>query len=1137
LNKLIWKLTGSIRARVELEVKSHLKQNEAIRTERDPLMARGFRRALEGRTFLGFLWIYALVDTLCVLSQYFCSRYLPANYFAWLPILDSEIVPKDLPTYLAAIQAALIAIVAVPVGLITYIGQRDDSTREIELYYRQSLAHEVFSSSLALLVVLTVQLLWPAQLLLHHFVPHPVFELDLSVAHVAWLVLNLGIAAKFITISLRYVDPRQRQKIRRSHIVNCILPTHLRAHLKLFYYSNTALEFLPQQRRGGFDNPVILFGRSARLEGSKEECVKTFKSPTVLGDLHLRVLGLALRPWLTRSIESSAPRRPGAARFAPFIGFLPDLDHPVRGRSAWCVSQRCVPLRWHERQLIGLAFHLRRVGNADRTPISAADLLDDLVAHAIAAIDRAANSAYERAIEEALDFHGFLLDVYATIDVRGEAFSFAQVPGYIEAPQQEWIRPYFRLSQKAVSKISEDTSYAAAVAYLPFKLLLARRQTPARAVVTELLNFSTYYVHRLEQWLTEHRRQRSEDDEKPAGTADLAGSEVRAYTAVIRQFVGIWRDTLRMSDTLMRWQVERDAGPETWWRQFAQSWWYSETHLFNSAYLLGVAVRNNDRRAAIAYLDTLIKWPSYLPIHDRHDALFFPAAMLSPEVIELSWEEAQTTAQAASPWPNQRYGATELATELLFIAHDDVTLLAGAVLISWCLHNRANVPLTVNSARNIFNRHSDFQESGHTAGEVFNPPDFQHLLLQILRITSSQSHPSSDQYGVRLDGLVHRLDSLREPDVVPGEIYSPGTIFGQHGLRAAFLCILLARISDLDRRHSKSPRQPFAIDLTQVPNGQARSFSLGAALQQLQQELNHSETVTRLIAGVQALNPDQDFDDGVTRLKQVLTEAIASLEASRAHWLREAPLAPGRLGEIEGAIRQHVQDNFQTNCILAAAPVFSDEPSNRNDIQARYITGQIKGQLVELPIEPKQTSFDRMIAEQVGMLLAQSIWGGFFQQPRRRVDTGVSITSLSFWAQVVRHARTVGPGAFVLMSMADVTSVYQERLSSGARSHKALVFERRDPDGSKAHKGYRFSVNDVDVYAVDIQPRTVFIASELQLTSFELGPVPGAAVPFTATFIPQGEPHGEALRIEWAARTTWADTAIFELQARAAKAE
>jgi hypothetical protein len=1050
-------------------------------------------------------------------------------------MIDAEAIPKDLPTYLAAIQAALIVIVAVPVGLITYIGQRDDSTRAIELYYRESLAHEVFSSSLALLVVLTVQLFWPAQLLLHYFVPYPIFEIDFGWIHAAWLVANLVVVAHFITTSLRYVDPRARQSIRRSYIVNRALPFQLRHQLLRYYYFNSTAELLPHQSRGGLSYLTILFGRHAAVEGAKEELVKTFKAATVLYDLHLRILGLAVRPWCARSMQSAQLRRAGGGRSAPFMGFLPDLDLPLRGRTAWCVSNRSAPLRWREKQIIRMAFRLRRPGLPKRTQISPADLLDDLIGHAIAAIDRSAESAYDRAIDEILDFHGFLLDVYATIDPNGEAGSFAQVPGDIQTPQQEWIRPYYRLSQKAVSKISEDTSYARAVANVPFRLLLARPQTSARWVATELLNFSAYFVHRLENWLTEHRRLRSEASEGTLGTMDLAGSDVRGYTAVIRHFVGTWRDTLKMSDELMRWHIDQTAAPEIRWQQFARSWWYLETHLFNSGYLVGAAVRNDDSRGATAYLDTLLKWLNYLPIRERHDALFAPEAMLFPEIIELPWAEAQVKAQIASPWPEQQYDPIALADQLLFIEHDDVLLLTGSVFVSWCLHAGQSSELVARVVHNIFARHSDFEESGLSLGALLNPPSFWHLLLQILRIMSNSANPAGNAYGARLDRLVHRLDSLREPDVVPGEIYSPGTVFGQHGLRSAFLCVLLARISDVDRRKSASSNQPSTIDLTKIPDVQADSFGLSAALNQLQQELSDAPLAARLRPGVHAINPDQALDDAIARLKQVLEGVVGSLETAREEWLRSAPIATARLREIEVAIRQYVGTNFNAECILSTVPVFLSDPANEDEIETRFITGQIKGQLVELPLEPKVSGFDSAIAQQVNTLLMRSIWHHFFGRPRKQINAGVSITSLSFWVQAVRHAEGVGSRPFALLSAGDITAVFQELLGSRAQDTGALTFQRRNPERSKSDKGYRFSVDDMDVYVVDIQPGTIFIASEQKLASLELRLVPGSTAQFTVGFVPSGDPHGEALKIQWAARVVWANTPVIELQAATAK--
>lgn len=1135
MNRLVWKLTGSIRARVECEVKSHLRKNAAVRTARDGIFLRSFRRVFDKRTFAGFLWVYVGADFLCVLGQYLCSRLMPADYFSWLPLVGTEPIVKDLPIYLITVQAALIAIVAVPVGLITYIGQRDDSTREIQLYYRESLAHEVFSSSIALLVVLTVQLFWPAQLLLHHFVPFPVFEVDFSWIHAAWLVVNLSVVSLFIGTSLRYVDPRERQAIRRSYIVNRVLPQQLRSQLRLYYYFNAAAEILPNRPQGGLHDSVILFGRSAALDGVKEELVRAFRSPTILYDLHIRILGRALRPWMARSESNASSPRRGATRSAPFIGFVPDFDRPMRGLTAWCVSNRASPLTGYEKLLIWAAFCLRRFNGDAPAEISPADLLDDLIGHAIAAIDRSANSAWDRAIDEISDFHGFLLDVHATVAPDGAPGSYSLVPGYIQTPLQEWISPYYRLSQKAVSQISEDTSYATTVAYFPFKLLLARPEAPAPAVAAELLNFFTYYVHRLESWLTEHRRQRAEDSEKGGDVADLPGSDARSYSIVIRKFVGHWRDMLRMANEMMHWETDRHASAEVRWQQFARSWWYSETHLFNSAYLLAAAVQNDDGRGAAAYLDTLIKWPSYLPTHEPHDAMFAEDAMLSPEIVALPWAEAHTKAECASPWPDQKYDPSALAIKLLGVAHDDALLVTGSVFILWCLRANNAAGRIATIVRNVFDRRSDFQESGHTIGEALSRPPFRSLLLQILRIMSHSGHPANGDYGARLDRQVHRMDSLEESDMVPGEIYSPGTIFGQHGLQSAFLCILIARVSDLDPRGSAARNSSFTLDLTKIPDIQAGSFSLESALRRLQQELDNADFVTRLEPVVHAIDPGLAIDNAVARLRQVLAEALSSVEAARAQWLRDAPVAPARLRQIEETTRQYVAANFGIEFVLTTTPTVLPDAAHEKQIRAVFITGQIKGQLIDQPLEPRVASFDTAIAQRVNSLLLQSIWIEFLGRPKLTIDAGVPITSLSFWSQVVRHANAVGPVPFVLLSADDFPSVFRELIGIRGRNTGAPSFQRLDPDGSKARKGYRISVDNLDVYVLGLPPRTVYIASKHQLASMELHLVPSSNSPFAVSFVPQGQPNGEALQIQWAPRIVWADTPIVALLAAPAE--
>jgi hypothetical protein len=256
--------------------------------------------------------------------------------------------------------------------------------------------------------------------------------------------------------------------------------------------------------------------------------------------------------------------------------------------------------------------------------------------------------------------------------------------------------------------------------------------------------------------------------------------------------------------------------------------------------------------------------------------------------------------------------------------------------------------------------------------------------------------------------------------------------------------------------------------------------------------------------------------------------------ATREQWLRGALIATVRLRELEQAIGKYVAANFTAECILSTAPALMRDSANENEIETRFITGQIKGQLIELPLEPKVSGFDSAIAQQVSTFLIQSIWHRFFHRPRKCIDAGVTISSLSFWAQAVRHSKDVGAQPFALLSIRDMTAVFQELLGSGAQDTGALNFQRRDPDRSQSHKGYRFSVDNMDVYVVDIPAGTIFISSEQQLVSFELLLVPGSTTQFAASFVPQGEPHGEALKIQWASRIVWAETAVIELRAAAA---
>ena len=79
----------------------------------------------------------------------------------------SKSLLKDIASYLIAAQVGILGIVSVAIGIVTLISQRDDrssTNTDVRLYYVESLAYEVVLSGAALLIVLCVQLLWPASI-------------------------------------------------------------------------------------------------------------------------------------------------------------------------------------------------------------------------------------------------------------------------------------------------------------------------------------------------------------------------------------------------------------------------------------------------------------------------------------------------------------------------------------------------------------------------------------------------------------------------------------------------------------------------------------------------------------------------------------------------------------------------------------------------------------------------------------------------------------------------------------------------------------------------------------------------------------------------------------------------------------
>jgi hypothetical protein len=258
-------------------------------------------------------------------------------------------------------------VISIAIGLVTLIAQREGAGTDVRLYYHEALAFEVVASSIALLLVLSVQLVWPLQFALHHLgegTQLQLFKLILLGVHLGWLAVNLSALAYFVATTFRFVQQSAREQLRERYIANHVLPVEITARLREQLYHSAPSDLLgpaadPDHKP---DRTVLYLGID--FDGSEEvEIERTFKRPFALYDVHMILLRWALRRWLRRCDDEQGgeQKKRGLGLNEPFLMFPIFLDRAMTGTVAWCLRRGGVPLDWVERVALRAAFRFRTV--------------------------------------------------------------------------------------------------------------------------------------------------------------------------------------------------------------------------------------------------------------------------------------------------------------------------------------------------------------------------------------------------------------------------------------------------------------------------------------------------------------------------------------------------------------------------------------------------------------------------------------------------------------------------------------------------------------------------------------------------------------------------------------------------------
>ncbi len=350
----------SLRKQVAAEVRRQKATNPALVRARHSRSFRAIQWILAIDSFWRWIVFYSVLALIVGLvdgiAAQFCLTLRCPTASALLLLTDHDAhLLFEIGGYLIGAQVGVLATLSIAVSLVTLIGQNGNADADVQVYYYESLTLPLVASSVALLAVLCIQLVWPIDFLarrLDFASASLAAPAVLTGVHLLWLILNLAAFAHFALTSLSFGQPEARAASRRRYTAAHVIPEQLREQLSQAYYFNLPQSLALPIEDGG----TSVWFRSWTLQMPITEVSRSFRTPHKLVDVFQTPLGWAMRSWMRRA--NGANLRDAKHSLLAFtVGF----GQTVEGTTIICRRRGTVPFNRFERILIHVSFRFRRV--------------------------------------------------------------------------------------------------------------------------------------------------------------------------------------------------------------------------------------------------------------------------------------------------------------------------------------------------------------------------------------------------------------------------------------------------------------------------------------------------------------------------------------------------------------------------------------------------------------------------------------------------------------------------------------------------------------------------------------------------------------------------------------------------------
>jgi hypothetical protein len=1128
--KLGYGLSGSLNARVDHEIKDLRRDNPALRRARYSVLRRLLQAVIVNRSIgqiLGVYLVVALVALVCEWAAYrYASPLLPGYHGA--AVRDFL---KDVGSYLITAQIGVLAIVSVAVGVVTLLSDRGDGSSvntDVRLYYVDSYSYELTVSGVGLLLVVTLQLFWPFQHILHSAGfggTDYAFKLVLTALHVLWFCLNLLLFLQFITTTLRFVEPSSREGLRERYSANEIIPRDAKTRLLRALFLNAPNQIFGEQALR--EGPGITFGyRSSIDDRAVAEAAKTFRSPVRLWDVRLRPLILVLRRWQRRVREGEQRRGPfGQPLWSDRLTIPLGFDDIFEGATELAIRHGQVPLDRIERWIVRRCFRFRPVSTRDDDLPTPNNFLEQLVDKLVRQVDQNATTGFRAALDETIRFHRFILAAQNTKDTAGNPLNLAEIGGWMSRPDADLVHQYRRAFGAAADKIGSDTFYIDRMSNLVPRLIPDDALNFSQRVLQTLLELGLHQIWAMEDWLT--RRAVIGTATLLGESTGLAGSDKRAHENALIGFVSGWENlaqTLISAFSLKRPSAADD--PDVQWCAFAQSLPIFQSHLFNAAYFFASALWNDDTLGADRLRDMLLRWlnPFYSNLQKTY--AFSNTVLLTPDLLSQPWPTARTEVTQRMRFYQEAALPGPIFGILLWELHCDVICVSGLISLHWYATGEQPSE-TASQAALLTLRRVKRAGDGSDLTNITQKSVFRLLFDFAVRYALNPRF-AEGRYSATIDSLVRFLTNLSSPRMVSGRIYSGFGIDGLETLRPVLLAALAANFPTQGDDGIGALTEALKADPFFADDKRVRDFIW--TMQQMHQALGQVEVEDLYGKAARLFNSQIDLAVATERLKDVLAGVVTTFVALRKTRLLAAPLDEDRVG----LVRRRMSDAAMVHGPTITC--FRDYIIQRDTTGAIPIGetefGVIDKGLFTLP-QLSAATFDDLPGVFVEVLrahLSNHIWRDFYARPKRVIQISIADETDAFWRRAIAEAPTVGPDPILLVPYANLGDQIALATLGNAPAGMTVTREQQMPSGGGT--GYLGSLDGIPVYSSQIFVDRAVLCSSRLLRAISYGVVHGTQDVADFEFIPNEEPEKSRIRLRFAQRSEWRDDVFVEFDLR-----